>query len=161
MNEKAVQISTSNDASLSAIDTGTTLIAGPSDDVTAIWSSVGGTPSPANPGFFRFRAYHIIQLHVFPRKLICPIACSTNVAVSLSFGSGKSWPINVQDMNLGPETRGSSMCLGAIFDLSMGTNIDPQPGSGTPNWIIGDTFLVCFRCYYLKHPFSQLHASLY
>lgn len=66
-------------------------------------------------------------------------ACTTDVTVTMSFG-GKAWPISTQDMNTGPATRGSSTCLGAIFDLSMGTNI--PAGSGNPNWVIGDTFLV-------------------
>jgi hypothetical protein len=69
------------------------------------------------------------------------LACSTAVTVSLSFG-GKLWPISTQDMNLGQVSPGSSQCLGAIFDLSMGTNI--PSGSGNPNWVVGDTFLVRF-----------------
>uniref|UniRef100_A0A8H7XMX3 Peptidase A1 domain-containing protein n=1 Tax=Psilocybe cubensis TaxID=181762 RepID=A0A8H7XMX3_PSICU len=119
VNGKSVSIT--SDTSLSAIDTGTTLIGGPSLDVAAIWAAVPGA-KPANddnPGFY-----------VFP--------CKTDVTVSLSFG-GKLWPISTQDMNFGPETPRSQMCLGAIFDLTQGTNITPRPG--TPSWIIGDTFL--------------------
>jgi len=44
-------------------------------------------------------------------------------------------------MNLGQLSRGSSQCLGAIFDLSLGSNI--PSGSGNPSWVVGDTFLVC------------------
>jgi len=126
---KSVQI-TSGDSAVSAIDTGTTLIGGPSNDVAAIWAAVPGSgPSQAQQGFFNF-------------------PCSTQVSVSLSFG-GKSWAINPQDMNIGQESRGSTMCLGAIFDLSMGTNI--ESGSGNPNWVIGDTFL--------KNVYSVFRAS--
>ncbi|KAF9050163.1 aspartic peptidase domain-containing protein [Panaeolus papilionaceus] len=117
---KSVKI-TSGDSAVSAIDTGTTLIGGPSTDVAAIWAAVpGSAPSQVNQGFFTF-------------------PCDTQVTVTLSFG-GKAWPISTQDMNLGPETsRNTGQCAGGIFDLSQGTNINP--GSGNPNWVIGDTFL--------------------
>ena len=68
-----------------------------------------------------------------------PAACSTNVNITMSFG-GLSWPINSTDMNLGPVSRGSSQCLGAIFDLSLGSNISQSTNS--PDWVIGATFLV-------------------
>jgi cathepsin D len=119
VNGQSVQITTGESA-LSAIDTGTTLIGGPTNDVAAIWAAVPGSgPSQSSQGFFNF-------------------PCTTQVSVAFSFG-GKSWAISTQDMNIGPESRGSALCLGAIFDLSMGTNI--QSGSGNPNWVIGDTFL--------------------
>lgn len=57
----------------------------------------------------------------------------------MAFG-GKSWSINPADMNLGTISQDDRMCAGGIFDLTAGTSI--QPGSGTPSWIIGDTFLV-------------------
>jgi len=126
---KSVQITTGASA-LSAIDTGTTLIGGPTADVTAIWAAVPGSgQSQVSQGFFNF-------------------PCTTDVTVTLSFG-GQSWSINSQDMNIGQETRGSTLCLGAIFDLSQGTNI--QSGSGNPNWVIGDTFL--------KNVYSVFRAS--
>ena len=64
---------------------------------------------------------------------IC-LACSTKVNVTLSFG-GKSWPINEQDMNLGPDPRNPSQCLGAISGGGI-------PTSSGITWIVGDTFLV-------------------
>ncbi|KAH9484944.1 Pepsin A [Psilocybe cubensis] len=119
VNGKSVSI-TAGDSAISAIDTGTTLIGGPSADVAAIWAAVpGSSPSLENPGFFGF-------------------PCTTDVAVTVSFG-GKAWPISSQDMNTGPDQPGSSTCLGAIFDLTMGTNIPAS--SGNPSWVFGDTFL--------------------
>ncbi|KAF8961369.1 aspartic peptidase domain-containing protein [Flammula alnicola] len=118
VNGKSVTISTNT--ALSAIDTGTTLIGGPTTDVANIWAAVPNSgPSPSSPGFFNF-------------------PCSTQVVVTLSFG-GKAWPISAADMNTGPEPNDNTKCIGAIFDLSQGTNI--EPGSGNPSWVVGDTFL--------------------
>ena len=61
------------------------------------------------------------------------LACSISVNITLSFG-GKAWPISEHDINLGPDPKNPSQCMGAIFDG--GT------GSGSLTWIIGDTFLV-------------------
>jgi len=118
---QSVQITTGN-AALVVIDTGSTLIGGPTADVKAIWAAVPGSAAVVDPqleGFFSF-------------------PCFTSVQVTLSFG-GKAWPINVTDMNLGQISRGSSQCLGAIFDLSLAENNPPGPGD--PTWIVGDTFL--------------------
>ncbi len=55
VNGQSISVRTGS-AALSAIDTGTTLIGGPSDDVAAIWAAVpGATLSTANPGFYTFR----------------------------------------------------------------------------------------------------------
>ncbi|KAF5346349.1 hypothetical protein D9758_011478 [Tetrapyrgos nigripes] len=119
VNGKSVSVTT-GDSALSAIDTGTTLIGGPTNDVEAIWNAVPNSgPVRGMDGFFAF-------------------PCDTNVAVSMSFG-GKSWGISTADMNLGPVNSGSSFCLGGIFDLSLGSNI--ESGQGNPNWVVGATFL--------------------
>ncbi|KAH6914450.1 aspartyl protease [Coprinopsis sp. MPI-PUGE-AT-0042] len=113
---------TSGRASLAAIDTGTTLIGGPTDDVEAFWAQVPGSfPVPANernPGFWYF-------------------PCRTRLNVTISFG-GRDWPISEEDMNFGRTQFGSPNCLGAIFDLTRGTNIGNSQG---PGWVVGATFL--------------------
>ncbi|KAH9484945.1 Aspartic protease [Psilocybe cubensis] len=128
--------------SLAAIDTGTTLLAGPPADVAAIWAAVPGS-SPAGdkaPGFYFF-------------------PCTTDVSVSFSFG-GQSWPIAVQDMIHGTVDPAGTLCVGSIYDLSQGTNQLPPPGS--PNWIVGDTFLknvyTIFRMTPPSVGFAQLSA---
>ncbi|KAJ6551178.1 aspartic peptidase domain-containing protein [Mycena capillaripes] len=116
---KSVAISTGNSA-ISAIDTGTTAIGGPTADVKAIWAAVPGASAVqqrGGEGFFQF-------------------PCTTTISVTLSFG-GQSWPISPEDMNLGQLQAGSSMCVGAIFDLSGGTDT----GGEGPSWVVGDTFL--------------------
>jgi hypothetical protein len=56
--------------------------------------------------------------------------------MSFAFG-GPDWPIRGIDLSAGPINGGQ--CLGVIFDLS-----GFLPAAGTPNWIIGDAFLVRF-----------------
>ncbi|KAH8995236.1 acid protease [Lactarius hatsudake] len=118
VNGKSVSLP-SGDLAVAAIDTGTTLIGGPTAAVKAVWAAVPGAVALDGnlAGFFAF-------------------PCSTDLAISMSFG-GPSWPISLADMNLG--TVGNGRCLGAIFDITQGTNV--TPGQGNPAWIIGDTFL--------------------
>ncbi|KAF8867690.1 aspartic peptidase domain-containing protein [Infundibulicybe gibba] len=81
-------------------------------DVSAIWKAVPGSQPVANmPGFWAF-------------------PCTTNVSISLSFGS-RLWPINPIDMNLGPLFASPSLCLGAIFDLK---ESDTGGSFGNPGW---------------------------
>ncbi|KAE9403076.1 acid protease [Gymnopus androsaceus JB14] len=113
-------VSLGSSSQLTAIDTGTTLIGGPTDAVQAFWASVQGSAAvQQEEGFFSF-------------------PCSTSLNTTISFG-GTAWPISAADMNLGPVSQGSSDCLGGIFDLSLGSNI-PE-GSGNPTWVVGDVFL--------------------
>jgi cathepsin D len=141
VNGKTVSLSSSGSA---AIDTGTTLIGGPTQDVNAFWAAVpGSTTAPGQPGMFAF-------------------PCNTNLNVTISFG-GPSWPINPADMNIGPLDTARKMCLGAIFDLGTDSNVNPSQ-AGNPNWVVGDAFLkntyTCFRN--SKPPavgFAQLSAA--
>jgi len=110
-------VTSSASPALCAIDTGTTLIGGPSNDVAAFWSAVPGARLfPEMEGFFSY-------------------PCATNLQVSVAFG-GKSWPIKDEDINLGQLS--SSQCLGGIFDLAAGSNVG---GRGSPPWVFGDVFL--------------------
>ncbi|KAF9556705.1 acid protease [Agrocybe pediades] len=121
VNGKDIPISTAGDASLAAIDTGTTLLGAPSDAAAAIWKAAGGKPLNDGSGMFA-------------------IPCSSQVEVAISFG-GKTWTIDPRDMIFESLQGSSTTCVGAIFDVEAGTSIQNQPGSGTPAWIIGDTFL--------------------
>ncbi|KAF8627813.1 hypothetical protein AX15_004238 [Amanita polypyramis BW_CC] len=106
-------------ATAAAIDTGTTLIGGPSADVQAIYNAIPGSQVVQNSG----------GLYAIP--------CDTKVNVTMSFG-GRSWTINPADM-LVSQVPLSNNCIGGIFDLTMGSNIPPGPGN--PSWVVGDTFL--------------------
>ena len=155
VNGKSVNI---GNASSAAIDTGTTLIGAPTAAVTAIWSAVSGARALTGQmaGFWAFRKYFlfpfcdtgthqggskfcIMDLISSALHTACPTSSkTTQFTISMSFG-GPSWPINLNDMNLG--NVGGGQCLGAIFDISEGTDINPQ---SAPAWIVGDTFLVRF-----------------
>ncbi|TFK23071.1 aspartyl protease [Coprinopsis marcescibilis] len=135
---RTVSISTQNGA-LTAIDTGTTLIGGPSADVQAIWNAIpGAEPATSSPGFWYY-------------------PCSTSVNITLSFG-GRSWPISPDDMNLGRISLLGDRCLGSIFDLGLGINI--PTGSSTPGWVIGDTFLKNVYSVFRANPPSIGFAEL-
>ncbi|KZT29099.1 acid protease [Neolentinus lepideus HHB14362 ss-1] len=135
---KSVSVPTGNGA-LAAIDTGTTLIGGPSDAVQAVWAAVPGSQALSGEysGFYSF-------------------PCNTNVEVSISFG-GNSWPISPADMNLGAIN--GNTCLGGIFDLTEGADV----GSGNPSWVVGDTFLKNVYTVFRANPpsvgFAQLSSA--
>ncbi|KAF9482635.1 aspartic peptidase A1 [Pholiota conissans] len=119
-----------------AIDTGTTLIGGPSEYISAIFEQIPG--SQAGTGNFQ-------NYYTYP--------CDTTVNVTLSFGGSRSWTISPADFRLSRLTRTS--CLGAFFELST--------GSSAPSWIVGDTFLKnvysVFRYSPLSIGFAELSAT--
>jgi cathepsin D len=131
----SVSIGSGNTA---AIDTGTTLIGAPTAAVTAIWAAVSGSV-PLTGNMTGFNA--------FP--------CNSQLSIAISFG-GPAWPISLADLNLGPVSNG--LCLGAIFDITAGSNVKPTPG--TPEWIVGDTFLKNVYTVFRSNPpavgFAQL-----
>jgi len=126
---KSVTLSTGN-AALAAIDTGTTLIGGPSADVSNFWATVPGSQALTgqNAGYYSF-------------------PCSTKLGTTFSFG-GQSWPIKDVDMSFGT-VDGTNQCVGSIFDLSLGSNV--VAGDGNPSWVVGDSFL--------KNVYSVFRAS--
>lgn len=103
---------------LAAIDTGTTLVGGPQAAVRAVYSLIpGAQTAPGMSGYY-----------LFP--------CDSDLDIELSFG-GKNFRMAVQDMNLGPYPYTvSSTCLGAFFDIDLGSDV-----YGVPEWIVGDSFL--------------------
>lgn len=108
----SVSLPSDSDA-YAAIDTGTTLIGGPSQYIENIYSQIEGS----TPGTDDYEGYYF-----YP--------CSTAVNITVAFG-GKSWSISPDDFEV--TQMSNSYCLGAFFSL--------DTGSSAPSWIFGDTFL--------------------
>ncbi|KAF7370629.1 Aspartic peptidase A1 [Mycena sanguinolenta] len=105
----------SGEDSYAAIDTGTTLVGGPPDQISALYAQI----PDSQPGTGNFDGYFL-----YP--------CSTSVTVTLSFG-GKTWSVSPADFLLEQaDTRGET-CVGSFFSLTTGDTAPP--------WIVGDTFL--------------------
>ncbi|KZS98326.1 acid protease [Sistotremastrum niveocremeum HHB9708] len=135
-----VAISQSGTDSLAAIDTGTTLIGGPTDVVTQIYSNIKGSQQ----GTGQLEGYWTIP-------------CNTDVNVAMTFSS-QSWPISPADFSV--QQLQGNQCLGAIFELDAGG----QSSGGGPDWVIGDTFLKNVYSVFRYTPpsvgFAQLASSV-
>ena len=101
---------------IAAIDTGTTLVGGPPDDIARIYQQVPGSQQGTG------------QMSDF-----WMIPCSSDVTVTMSFG-GPQWQISPEDFNAGALQGSNSMCMGAFFAVEL-------PASSPRKWIVGDTFL--------------------
>ncbi|KAG6841467.1 hypothetical protein C0991_010892 [Blastosporella zonata] len=130
-NGQSISIPSGSD-SYAAIDTGTTLVGGPSEYLTEFYAQIPG----ASPGTGNFQGYY-----TYP--------CDTTVNATMSFG-GKAWPISEADFKLTQLSK--SLCLGAFFDLSTGRS--------APSWIVGDTFLKNVYSVFRYNPASVGFAEL-
>ncbi|KAG2125045.1 aspartic peptidase domain-containing protein [Suillus clintonianus] len=119
-------------SSYSAIDTGTTLVGGPSSVIQNIFAQIPGS----QPGTGNWQGYW-----TYP--------CTTTVNVAISFG-GPSWPISPADFLLTKIS--SSQCVGAFFELNT--------GGSAPSWIVGDTFLKNVYSVFRYNPASVGFAAL-
>ncbi|KAF9266781.1 acid protease [Marasmius fiardii PR-910] len=122
----------SGSQSYAAIDTGTTLVGGPSSAIDAIYEQIPGS----RRGTGDYEGYYL-----YP--------CDTNVAVTLAFG-GKSWPISNADFQVTEVS--NSLCLGAFFAIGS--------GGSAPPWIVGDVFLKNVYSVYRYDPPSVGFAEL-
>jgi len=134
LNGQSVNIGSSQDNS-AAIDTGTTLVGGPTEAVQNLYGQIPGNVSLGG-GMFGY-------------------PCNTDIQISFSFG-GKSWPMNPKDFNLGQIQRSNGLCTGAIFDVGQGA----QTSAGTPDWIVGDAFLKSVYTVFRTNPNSVGFAEL-
>lgn len=128
---KSIQIPSGSDG-YAAIDTGTTLVGGPSQYIAEFYQQIPGSA----PGTGNFEGYYS-----YP--------CSTTIDATMSFG-GKSWTISEADFRLTQISQ--SECIGAFFEL--------QTGRSAPSWIVGDTFLKNVYSVYRYNPASVGFAEL-
>lgn len=108
--------STGVSATKAVIDTGTTLIGGPTADVAAVYAAIPNSAAVTVDGESGYYSY----------------PCSQTVNVSLTFG-GVSYPIPSDNFNAGTlSADDTSTCLGALFVVD---------SSSSYTWIVGDAFL--------------------
>ncbi|EMD38776.1 hypothetical protein CERSUDRAFT_47764 [Gelatoporia subvermispora B] len=124
--------------SYAAIDTGTTLVGGPSDVISEIYNAIpGSSPISSMQGYYSY-------------------PCDTQVEISLKFGSSStSWPISPADFML--EQIDADNCVGAFFEVD-------NSGTTAPPWIVGDTFLKNVYAVFRSSPgpsvgFAQLSST--
>jgi hypothetical protein len=131
----SVRLPTGSDA-YSAIDTGTTLVGGPSEYMADLYSLIPGASAGSGnfEGYYTYRKALSLSRSLIESHILCsrrPLACDTTINVTVAFG-GQNWPISAADFKLTQLTQ--NLCLGAFFDLATGRS--------APSWIVGDTFLV-------------------
>jgi cathepsin D len=115
-----------------AIDTGTTLVGGPTDAIASIFAQIPN--SQAGTG-------DLAGYYLYP--------CSTSVTVTMTYSS-RTWTIDPADFLL--MRASSTLCVGAFFALSL--------SGSAPSWIIGDTFLKNVYSVYRFNPPSVGFANL-
>ncbi|KAE9395681.1 acid protease, partial [Gymnopus androsaceus JB14] len=125
----------SGSSALAIINTGTTLIGGPSSAVAEIYANIPGSQA----GTGNLEGYYLYS-------------CSTNVQVSMSIG-GKSWPISNANFQVQQSNEGT--CVGAFFEV--------LTSSEAPAWVVSDTFLKNVYSVFRYNPpsvgFAQLSAA--
>ncbi|KAF8919297.1 aspartic peptidase domain-containing protein [Mucidula mucida] len=113
---------------IAVMDTGTTLILGPSADVTAFWKTI-------NSG-----AGEVARKN--PVTDMWEIKCEKAVSVAFALGVGanmKEFPIHPEDVNWAAGGNGTGWCVG-------GVQANDKVNSG--DWLLGDVFL---RNVYASH----------
>ncbi|CAH7685226.1 aspartic peptidase domain-containing protein [Phakopsora pachyrhizi] len=116
VNGVSVDISHQNTNNV-AIDTGTTLIGGPADEVKEFYKNVPGS-TPATGSYQGYYSY----------------PCNASVNVVLKFG-GRNYSMTAEDFNLGP-FGSNGRCLGSVFQLELS-----GASKSIISWVIGDSFL--------------------
>ncbi|TXT06103.1 hypothetical protein VHUM_03576 [Vanrija humicola] len=127
----------SSSSANAAIDTGTTLIAGPSKVVASIYAQIPNSePLGASSGYQGYYQY----------------PCNQDVTVKMGFGN-QVWTISSDDFSLGPLSSATpDMCVGAFFNL--------EGNNPYVSWIVGATFLKNVYSVYRADPPAIGFAAL-
>ncbi|KAJ9122273.1 hypothetical protein QFC22_001693 [Naganishia vaughanmartiniae] len=118
-----------------AIDTGTTLIGGPSSIVAAIYSAIPGSQAMTGSyaGYYEY-------------------PCSTKISLKMTFGTF-TVEITEADFNIGSFGVDGTMCIGGIYVQSLSSTSAIQ-------WIVGDTMLKNVYSVYRYSPAAVGFAKL-
>ncbi|WFD45163.1 cathepsin D [Malassezia psittaci] len=122
-----------------AVDTGTTLLGGPSKVLEEIYSKIPGVES-APTSLLGGSGYYL-----YP--------CTQTFTLTLTFG-GKDFKLDNDNLNLGRVSETSEMCVSSLFVAS------DSESSSMPSWILGDTFLRTVFSAYSWNPQRVGFASL-
>lgn len=118
-----------------AIDTGTTLIGGPSSTVAAIYAAIPGS-KPMTGGYAGYYEY----------------PCSTSISLQMTFGTF-TVEITEADFNIGSYGVDGTMCIGGVYTQSLSS-------SSAVQWIVGDTMLKNVYSVYRYSPAAVGFAKL-
>ena len=151
MNSNSVSLP-STSSSLVAIDTGTTLVGGPSEQISELYAQIPGSAVGTGnlQGYYTYRTHSLCPCLIAWVDVLS-LACSTTVNVALSFG-GQNWSISPDDFML--QKMSNNLCLGAFFE------IDSSQNNNGVSWIIGDTFLKNVYTVFRANPASVGFAKL-
>lgn len=117
-----------------AIDTGTSLIGGPSQVVKTLFDKIAG----ARPGSGTYKGYYI-----YP--------CKASLEVSFQFRN-EVYRIDPVDINLGSVDANKKECLAGIFSFNQPSNhSNLEAKKRLPDWILGAAFL--------KNVYSVFHRG--
>ncbi|RXK34701.1 hypothetical protein M231_08042 [Tremella mesenterica] len=132
MQGTAISLGTSTAA---AIDTGTTLIGGPSAIIAKIYAAIPGS-KPMTGSYVNYYEY----------------PCTTSISFSLTFG-GFEIQVSDADFNLGRYSSDTTYCTGAAF-------VQDLPSNSPVQWIVGDTVLKNVYSVYRYSPPAVGFAAL-
>ncbi|TIA89125.1 hypothetical protein E3P99_02204 [Wallemia hederae] len=119
------------------VDSGTTLIGGPHDDIAKIWEAVEG----AEEGTGNYAGYWFYPCNANP-----------NIEIVID---GTPYAVNPEDLKFNQASTGT--CQGAIFALSSGSTT----GSNTNlEWVLGDTFMKNYYTVFRHSPAAVGFAQL-
>ncbi|KZT07400.1 aspartic peptidase A1 [Laetiporus sulphureus 93-53] len=126
----------SGSSSYAAIDTGTTLVGGPSAAIAAIYEQIEGSAAGAGS---------LSGYYTYP--------CSTKVELTVTFGSSSNaWSVSSADFEYA-SLGYNNLCVGAFV-------VTDNTGSTAPAWIVGDTFLKNVYSVYRYDPPAVGFATL-
>lgn len=143
-NSASIQLGSDNQNA--AIDTGTTLIGGPSSVLDQFYSLIPGATRGSQVSS-SLQDYYVIP-------------CNANVQATLTFG-GQSYTMQASDL-IGGTLSGGQQCIGAFFVLDLQSGSSPIPGasSGVPAWVVGSAFLKNVYSVFQSDPAAVGFATL-